>query len=133
MRGVTHPIMFDPGDPLLARVRAIGLALPEADEKVSHGRPALFTQKVFAYFGGSQRIDGEWVAHDAAIVVHPDPDDEPALRQDPRFWVPAYLGPAGWLGIDLDGDTDWQEVAELIESSYRVTAPRRLVRELDAL
>lgn len=128
---MAHPLMFSPDDPLLARVRRIALALPEADEKVSHGRPAFFTLKVFCYFGGSVRVDGEWVAHDAAIMVRPDPDDEPALRQDPRFWVPAYLGPSGWLGVDLTADTDWKEVAELIDASYRVTAPRRLVKQLD--
>ena len=127
-----HPLMFSSDDPLLARVRRIALALPEADEKVSHGRPAFFTQKVFCYFGGSVRVDGEWVAHDAAIMVRPDPDDDPALRQDQRFWEPAYLGPSGWLGIDLTDDTDWQEIAELFDASYRVTAPRRLVEELDA-
>lgn len=128
---MAHPIMFRENDPLLARVRAIALALPEADGKISHGRPAFFTQKVFCYYGGSVRIDQEWIAHDAAIMVRPDPADEPALRQDPRFWVPAYLGPAGWLGIDLDDETDWQEIAELIDASYRVTAPRRLVQALD--
>ena len=129
---MAHPLMFSPDDPLLGRVRDIALSFPEADEKVSHGRPAFFTQKVFCYFGGSQRIDEEWVAHDAAIMMRPDRDDDPALRQDPRFWVPAYLGSSGWLGIDLDEQTDWQEVAELIDASYRMTAPRRLVRELDA-
>lgn len=127
-----HPQMFADDDPWLARVRRIALALPEADEKISHGRPAFFTQKVFCYFGGSVRSEEEWIAHDAAIMVRPDPDDEPALRQDPRFWVPAYLGPSGWLGIDLDDETDWQEIAELMDASYRVTAPRRLVRELDS-
>lgn len=128
---MTHPLMFSPDDPLLARVRDIALTFPEADEKVSHGRPAFFTQKVFCNFGGSQRIDEEWVAHDAAIMVRPDADDDPALRQDPRFWVPAYLGPSGWLGIDVDEDSDWQEIAELIDASYRMTAPRRLVKQLD--
>ncbi|CAH0153402.1 MULTISPECIES: MmcQ/YjbR family DNA-binding protein [unclassified Microbacterium] len=129
---MAHPLMFSPDDPLLARVRAIALTFPEAAEKVSHGRPAFFTQKVFCYFGGSVRIDGDWVAHDAGIMVRPDAEDDPALRQDPRFWVPAYLGPSGWLGIDLDDDTDWQEIAELIDASYRVTAPRRFVADLDA-
>lgn len=128
---MTHPLMFSSDDPLLARIRAIALTFPEADEKVSHGRPAFFTQKVFCYFGGSQRIDEEWVAHDAAIMVRPDADDDPALRQDPRFWVPAYLAPSGWLGIDLDEDTDWQEIAELVDASYRMTALRRLVKQLD--
>ena len=48
-----HPRLFDDDDPLLARVRGIALALPEAVEKVSHGRPAFFTRKIFAYYGGS--------------------------------------------------------------------------------
>ncbi len=129
---MAHPLMFSPDAPLLARVRAIALTFPEAAEKVSHGRPAFFTQKVFCYFGGSVRIDGDWVAHDVGIMVRPDAEDDPALRQDPRFWVPAYLGPSGWLGIDLDDDTDWQEITELIDASYRVTAPRRFVADLDA-
>lgn len=128
---MAHPIMFRHDDPHLARVREIALALPGADEKISHGRPTFYTQKVFCYYGGSVRIDQEWIAHDAAIMVRPDPDDDPALRQDQRFWVPAYLGPSGWLGIDLDDDTDWREIGELIDASYRVTAPRRLVQELD--
>ncbi|ALJ21679.1 MmcQ/YjbR family DNA-binding protein [Microbacterium sp. No. 7] len=127
---MAHPVMFDDDDPVLARVRELALAFPEADEKVSHGRPAFFTQKVFCYYGGSQRVDGVWIAHDRAIMVRPDPDDEPALRQQPRFWVPAYLGPAGWLGLDLDAGTDWSEIAELIDASYRLTAPARLVRLL---
>ncbi|MGY1552633.1 MmcQ/YjbR family DNA-binding protein [Microbacterium sp. A588] len=130
---MAHPLMFTDGDPLLHRVRAIALAFPEAAEKVSHGRPAFFTKKVFCYFGGSQRVDDEWVAHDAAIMVRPDPLDEPALRQDARFWVPAYLGPSGWLGIDLDEATDWREIAELIDASYRATASKRLIRALDEL
>lgn len=124
--------MFDDDDPVLARVREIALGYPEASEKLSHGRPTFYTQKVFCYYGGSVKVDGEWMRHDHAVMVQPDPGDEPALRQDPRFWVPGYLGPSGWLGLDLDDDTDWTEIAELIDASYRVTAPRRLVRALDA-
>ena len=124
--------MFDDDDPVLARVRGIALALPEAAEKVSHGRPAFFTQKVFCYYGGSIKVEGVWVRHDHAVIIQPDPGDAPALRQDPRFWAPGYLGASGWLGIDVDDRTDWTEIAELIDASYRVTAAPRLVRELDA-
>ena len=46
---MAHPQKFDDGDPVLARVRELALALPDAGEKVSHGRPAFFTTKVFAY------------------------------------------------------------------------------------
>lgn len=45
--------------------------------------------------------------------------------------VPAYLGPAGRLGLDLDERTDLEEVAELLEDSFRLTAPARLVATLD--
>lgn len=123
--------MSDDDDPVLARVRGICRALPEAEEKVSHDRPAFFTQRVFAHFGGSVRTDGEWEAHDCAIMVRPDPDDAPALRTDPRFFLPAYLGASDWLGLDIESGTDWAEVAELIDASYRVTAPARLVRSLE--
>ena len=128
---MSHPQMFDDDDALLVRVRALALALPEAEEKVSHGRPTFFTRRVFAHYGGSQRIDGEWVRHDHALLIRADPADEPALRQDPRFWEPAYLAPYGWIAIDLHEDTDWTEVAELLDASYRVTALRRQVRLLD--
>jgi hypothetical protein len=123
--------MYEPDDPLLARVRGFALGLPGADEKESHGRPAFFTKRVFAYFSGSAKVDDLWVQHDRALMFLPDPAERPALESDDRFWVPAYLGPSGWLGLDLDTDSDFGEVAELIEDSYRMTAPARLVAELD--
>ncbi len=46
-----HPIMFDDADPILARVREIALALPEATEKISHGRPTFSAPKMFAVYG----------------------------------------------------------------------------------
>jgi hypothetical protein len=124
--------MYDPDDPLLARVREIALALPGSAEKESHGRPAFYTRKVFAYYGGSLKFDGVWEEHDQAVVFLPDPAERPALETDRRFWVPAYLGPSGWLGLDLKTGSDFGEVAELIEESYRATALRRLLAQLDA-
>ncbi len=126
-------MMFEDDDPYLHRLRALTLALPGADEKVSHGRPAFFTTKVFAYFGGSRKVDGQWEQHDHSVVVLADRGEHPALVADDRFYVPAYLGPSGWVGLDLEplGD-DWSEVEELVEASYRATAGVRRVRELDA-
>ena len=129
---VAHPQMFDDDDPYLERVRRLAAALPNSAEKVSHGRPAFFTKKVFAYYGGSLKVDGEWVEHPRSIMVQPDESDRRALLEDARTFVPAYLGPAGWVGVDLDGDTDWSEVAELLDASYRLTAPTRNVAELDS-
>ncbi|MEO2104390.1 MAG: MmcQ/YjbR family DNA-binding protein [Actinomycetota bacterium] len=129
---MAHPQMFDDDDPVLARVRELALALPDAGEKVSHGRPAFFTTKVFAYYGGAVKVDGEWVQHEQSVMLLPDPADLEALRQDERFFVPAYLGPSGWIGLDLDDRSDFDEVAELLEDSYRRTAGVRRVARLDA-
>jgi hypothetical protein len=48
-----------------------------------------------------------------------------------RFFVPRYVGPKGWIGIHLDGAPDWDLVRDLILDSYRMTAPKRVVRMLD--
>ncbi|WP_068421745.1 MmcQ/YjbR family DNA-binding protein [Janibacter terrae] len=129
---MTHPLMFDPEDPLLLRVREIALDLPGADEKISHGHPAFFTKKVFAYFGGSVKVDGAWSQHEHSLVVLPDEEEARALLEEPRCYRPAYLGPSGWVGVDLDEGTDWLEVAELVESSYRRTAATLDIARLDA-
>jgi predicted DNA-binding protein (MmcQ/YjbR family) len=130
---MAHPQMFDDDDPVLAQVRRLSLALPGAAEKVSHGRPAFFTKKVFAYYGGSLRTGaGQWIEHSPSLVFIPDPADRLALLDDARAYMPAYLGPSGWLGIDLDERTGWDEVAELLDASFRQTAPVTLVRQLDA-
>lgn len=129
---MAHPVMYDEDDPVLARLREIALSFPGAAEKVTHGWPAFYTVKVFGYYGGSIKIDGTYVRHDQSLLVIPDPGEYEALAQDPRVYRPAYLGPFGWLGLDLRLDMDWTEVAELLDASYRITAPRRLTAELDA-
>ena len=126
-----HPRMFDDDDPVLARVRRVALAFPEAAEKVSHGRPAFFTRKVFAYYGGSQKVQGEWVQHATSVMVLADLDGQSAMRALPNAWVPGYLGPYGWTGLDLGEETDWDDVAGFLEESYRFTAPARLIALLD--
>jgi hypothetical protein len=129
---MAHPPRFRDDDPLLARVREIALALPGAAEKVSHGRPNFFTKRVFAIFGGVVKGDHSSDALGQALLFLPDDDERPALLDDGRFVVPGYEGAYGWLALDLRDDPDWTEVAELVESSYRRTAPARLVGELDS-
>lgn len=127
--------MFDAADPLLARLREVCLALPDAGEKVSHGRPVWFTTKVFAVFGGAVKGDHADPLLARALLFLPDPGERAALEQDARFRVPAYYGPAGWLALPLDetgSEPDWGEVAELVESSYRQTAGVRRVARLDS-
>jgi predicted DNA-binding protein (MmcQ/YjbR family) len=128
--------MFDTGDPYLTRLREICLALPGADEKVSHGRPTFFTTKVFATYGGTVKGNHDPEPYRQSVLVLPDAAERLALLSDERFYEPAYVGPSGWVGLDLracgaPGDVDWAEVAELVDASYRLTAPARLVHDLD--
>lgn len=130
---MAHEPRFDPEDPILARVTDLALALPGARSKVSHGLPAFYTAKVFAYYGGSIKQPGGHIHHPHSLLVLPADDRErTALLAEDRCFHPAYLGPYGWVGVDLDVDADWAEVAELLEDSYRRTAPRALCHELDA-
>ncbi|MGV8846653.1 MmcQ/YjbR family DNA-binding protein [Tessaracoccus sp.] len=126
-----HAAMFDDDDPVLEHVRSLALALPGAEEKVSHGRPTFFTQKVFAYFGGSLKVDGEWVQHPSAIMVKLDETEREALLAEARCWIPGYLGASGWIGIDISPESDFTEIAELLEASYRQSASRALIADLD--
>ncbi len=127
-----HPIMFDAADAALDRVRDLALALPGTEERITFGRPWFYARRAFAIYGGGTK-GPDAVRHDHALLVHVDDDDRPARMQDPRFFVPAYHGPHGWLGIDVDPPgTDWIEIAELLDASFRWMAPAALVRELDA-
>ncbi len=130
-----HPIMFRDDDFGLADVRTIALSYPEAFEKVSWGRPVFCAPKIFLMFGGSAKSDqrGEYVQYPYSILVKVDESDREALSQDPRFFYPAYMGPSGWLGLDLKAGKklDWDEVRELIDASFRMVAPKKLIRRLD--
>ncbi len=128
---MAHPPQFEPDDEVLARLRKLCLTFPGADEKVSHGRPMFFTKKVFAGFG--YILKGGAGRFDHGLFFMPSESDRAALDEDPRIHVPAYWGPHGWRAIDLVApDTDWVEVAELVEDSYRETAPASLIAALDA-
>ena len=98
---MSHPLMFDEQDPYLARVREICLAFPGADEKISHGRPNFFTRKVFATFGGSLKGDHYSPIARNALLFLPDASEREALLERESFFVPAYFGPSGWLGLSF--------------------------------
>jgi len=131
---MAHPIMFHDDDPGLAELREICLALPGAEERISHGRPTFRAGRIFAVFGGSEKLGpGNHRMVPSAFIFTPDAVDLPAIDADPRFFVPAYYGPHGGRAIDLAGpDVDWAEIAELADASYRRVASKRLIAELDA-
>jgi phosphoribosylglycinamide formyltransferase-1 len=112
-------------DPRLIRLTKIALALPEAT-RWYNGQHAAFRirKKTFAYFLNNHHGDGI-----VAITCKVLPGDNTALAaaQPARFYVPAYVGPKGWVALRLDlGKIDWDEVSELLLCSYQLIAPKRL-------
>lgn len=130
---MAHPPRYSEDDPFLARVRELALALPEAAEKISHGHPNFFTQKVFAVYGGVVKGDHDADTYAQSVLIKPDPDERLALLEEERGFAPAYYGPSGWVGVNFrTAEPDWSEIADLLDMSYRNTAPKRLVALLDA-
>ena len=115
-------------DDELRRVREICLELPEVTERPSHGSPAWFIRdkKTIVMFLDDHHGDGRlalWCAAPPgvqALMVDEDPV---------RFFVPPYVGHRGWLGVRLDIDVDWDEVAGIVEDGFREVATKRLIAQ----
>jgi hypothetical protein len=95
-------------------VRELCLSLPETSERVSHGQPSFFIRekKTFVMYLDDHHGDGR-VALWLAAPEH--------------YFRPPYVGHRGWLGVRLDRDLAWDEIAGAIEDAYLTVAPRALV------
>jgi hypothetical protein len=116
-----------PSDAAYARVRAIGLGFPAAEEKLSHGAPSFHVRgKMFLTFVDDHHGDGRV----AVWCKSSHEEQRRRVASDPgRFFVPPYVGVKGWLGVRVDGtDTDWIDLAILVEEGWRSVAPPRILR-----
>ena len=117
---------------VLAKVRALALALPAAAEKLTHGMPGFFVEggKFFAYYTRDHHGDGI-----TALLVKASGVEEQAqlIENDPElYYRPAYFGPSGWVGIRLDGGAvDWGHIEDWLSRSWRMSAPKRLAAMFD--
>ena len=111
---------------LLAAVREICLGLPEASERPSHGEPTFFV-------GGKRSFATVWDDHHgdgrlALLCAAPAGMQAALVEADPeRFFVPAYVGHRGWIGVRLDRGFDRDEIAGILEDAYAEVAPPKLV------
>jgi hypothetical protein len=108
------------------RLRDLCLALPDAVEKSfgGHTSPSFRVgDKLFVM-----------VSEDRSSMTckaRPGVQEELVAAEPERFFVPRYVGHNGWVGARLDVEQDWDELADLVEESFRMTAPKRLVARLD--
>jgi hypothetical protein len=117
---------------ILPHLTKICLGLPEATSKSCGDHTAfLIRKKNFAYFLNNHHGDG---IVSIACKALPGENTALAAAQPDRFYLPAYVGPRGWVALRLDrGAIDWAEVAELMTVSYRLVAPKTLVKKLGPL
>jgi hypothetical protein len=109
---------------LAERLRAICLALPEVTERASHGAPTWFVRnkssfvQLWADGHHEDQFPHLWCA------APPGAQQELAASNPERFFRPPYVGHRGWIGVRLDGDVDWAEIAELCQDAYRARGGR---------
>ena len=107
---------------ILGRIRKLCLALPDTSERLSHGAPTFFVRekKSFLTVWHNHHDDGRFALMCAApqglqgMLVEASPE---------RFFVPPYVGHRGWIGMHLDRELDWDEVAGIVEDAYLEVAP----------
>jgi GrpB-like predicted nucleotidyltransferase (UPF0157 family) len=115
---------------VLSRLRALCLALPEVEERLSHGECAWFVRGKRMFVTLADRHHDDRVA---CWLAAPSGLQEALVRDRPeRFFRPPYVGHRGWLGVVLEGPVDWDEVAELVHDAYATVAPTGLAASVVA-
>jgi hypothetical protein len=105
----------------LKRLRSLCLAIPGTIERISHGEPTFFTPKrVFAMFANNHHDDG----HVAAWLPAAPGVQEALVEEAPRiFFRPPYVGPAGWIGVELSAiDDEW--FGALVREAFQLIAAK---------
>ena len=126
----------EPDPECVARVGEVALRLPGAHEEDAWtGVRWRIRQRTFAHVVALHHTDavervGITDGRTVTVVTLRSVGEERAAL---AAIGPPYL--SSWtddvVAVVLDDDTDWSELAELVVESYRLMAPRRLVRELD--
>ena len=113
-------------------MRAICTRLPEVTERLSHGAPTWFVRGKSTFVSlwpeGHHNDDFPHL-----LCAAPAGAQEELVESEPdRFFRPPYVGGRVWLGVRLDGDVAWDELDRICQEAYRVVAPAKLVKQLDA-
>lgn len=112
------------GRDITTAVRELCLWFPETEERPSRGSPDFRVRgKTFATYAVNHHGDGR-----VALWLRSPPGAQQLhVAHEPQFYfVPAYVGPRGWLGVELDKGLNWQAVAERVREAYEHTAPAGL-------
>ena len=115
----------------LTRLRRTCLALPSATEVEAWGAPTFRCGKIFAMYAHPADQHGGW-RHGVWLKAAPGNQALMVRDRPNRFFVPPYVGPFGWIGVWLDKNAPWEEIELLVEESWRLVAPKKLLTAYDA-
>jgi predicted DNA-binding protein (MmcQ/YjbR family) len=114
-------------------VRELCLAFPCAEEFESHGSPNYRSRegsrkgKVFAVFALNHHGDG----HVALWLNTPAIEQSRLIASAPKhIFKPQYVGPSGWIGVELNRGFPWKRVIELVHMAYINSSPAKLVAQV---
>ncbi len=111
------------------RVRALCLGFPEVSERSSHGAPTWFIREktTLATVWDDHHGDGRL----GLVCAAPVGVQQELIDEEPdRFYVPAYVGHRGWIGVRIDRKVDWREIEQILVDAYTCVGPAKLVVEL---
>ncbi len=127
------PAHSDVPPEVIAALRAVCLDLPEAYEEAAWvGTRWRIRKRTFAHV---LMIDAGWppayaraTGENGPVVVmmfrSAGPELELLRSMGDPFFAPVWRGDE--VGLVLDEDADWSDVAELVAESYRILAPKKL-------
>jgi predicted DNA-binding protein (MmcQ/YjbR family) len=103
---------------VLAKLREICLALPDAREVRTWGHPTFqASKKTFA-------VLEEYKGH-LCICFKATLPLQQLLIEDARYFKSPYIGNQGWVSLIADRPPNWREVRKLVLESYNLVTPRK--------
>ncbi|MFE4002185.1 MmcQ/YjbR family DNA-binding protein [Nocardioides sp. YIM B13467] len=135
---MSRPPRIEPAADVVAKVASTALSLLDAyEEDAWTGVRWRVRKKTFAHVLVAQEgytsayRDMTGVTKPTTVLTFRSSGDEllALVHAGPPFYQPPWSPTV--VGMVLDGDTDWEEVAELVTESYRFCAPKKLRHRLD--
>lgn len=116
----------------LERTQAIVARLPDVERSDNPiGCYFLVRRKIFAQVATVIHPGGQ---PKTFVAMRPDPEEREVLLAigHPYFSRGPWDERLGRIAVLIEATTNWDEIAELVTDSYRLTAPKKLVTQLDA-
>jgi len=119
----------------LRHLRDLSLSYPEVSERMSHGAPCFYIldRRPFVRFHDNHRNDGRrsfWCPvgqslQEVLIFTQRETCFKPNTSSAGHF--------RNWVGVFLDANPsiEWSIVIDILNSSYKYTAPKSLIDQID--